>query len=103
VQENGAHVVVEAAERVRPPLDQRHLGAAAPEDARHLERDVAAAQRAGLPYVDDAGVFILTSGAWAVEPMRGVVAMAAAIGGAESFARAAALDAPRDIRVVCVP
>jgi NAD(P)-dependent dehydrogenase (short-subunit alcohol dehydrogenase family) len=61
--------------------------------------------RFGLDSVNDGGAFILTSGIFSQQPMPGVPAIAMVNGALESFGRAAALDAPRGIRVnvVCPP
>ncbi len=55
--------------------------------------------RYGLTFVNDGGSFTLTSGSLANEPMVGSGAVSLVNGGLNSFARAAALEAPRDIRV----
>lgn len=61
--------------------------------------------RHGVEYVNDGGVFVLTSGMFSYRPMPGVPALALANGALESFARAAALDLPRYIRIgtICPP
>lgn len=56
--------------------------------------------RFGVDHVADRGVFLLTAGIFATKPPPGVPAIAAANGGLESFARAAALDLPRGIRLL---
>jgi len=58
--------------------------------------------RFGLDQVSDGGNFVLTSGIFSRSPMPGVPAIAMVNGAVESFARAAALDAPRGIRVNAV-
>ena len=58
--------------------------------------------RFGADYVNDEGAFVLTSGIFSRNPMPGVPAIAIANGAIESFARAAALDVPRGIRVNAV-
>lgn len=58
--------------------------------------------RFGADHVNDKGAFVLTSGIFSRNPMPGVPAIAIANGAIESFARAAALDVPRGIRVNAV-
>ena len=55
--------------------------------------------RFGVEHVNDDGVFILTAGIFSQDPPPGVPAIAMANGALESFARAAALDLPRGIRI----
>ncbi len=55
--------------------------------------------RFGAAHVNDNGVFLLTSGIFSQTPPPAVAAIAIANGGLESFARAAALDLPRGIRI----
>ena len=55
--------------------------------------------RAGIASVEDGGVFILTAGIFGQTPPPGVPAIAMANGALESFARAAAHDLPRGIRI----
>jgi NAD(P)-dependent dehydrogenase (short-subunit alcohol dehydrogenase family) len=55
--------------------------------------------RWGLEAVRDGGSFTLTSGVLAREPMPGGAAISLVNAGLEGFARAAALEAPRGIRV----
>ena len=55
--------------------------------------------RHGLDAVNDGGVFTLTSGVLSQEPMPGSAAISLVNAGVEGFVRAAALEAPRDIRV----
>jgi len=55
--------------------------------------------RLGLEFVNDAGSFTLTSGVLARAPMPGSAAISLVNAGLEGFARAAALEAPRRIRV----
>jgi len=55
--------------------------------------------RFGLDHVNDNGVFVLTAGIFSKDPMPGVTPLALANGALESFARAAALDLPRGIRI----
>jgi NAD(P)-dependent dehydrogenase (short-subunit alcohol dehydrogenase family) len=55
--------------------------------------------RYGLDHVRDGGVFILTSGVLARTPMVGSAAISLVNAGLEGFVRAAALEAPRGIRV----
>jgi NAD(P)-dependent dehydrogenase (short-subunit alcohol dehydrogenase family) len=58
--------------------------------------------RLGIERVREGGVFVLTSGIFSRNPMPGVAAIAMVNGAVESFVRAAALDAPRRIRVNAV-
>jgi NAD(P)-dependent dehydrogenase (short-subunit alcohol dehydrogenase family) len=55
--------------------------------------------RFGLPSVNDGGSFTLTSGVLAQQPMPGAAAISLVNAGLEGFGRAAALEAPRRIRV----
>jgi NAD(P)-dependent dehydrogenase (short-subunit alcohol dehydrogenase family) len=55
--------------------------------------------RQGVESMNDRGAFILTAGFFSRSPMPGVPAAALVNGALESFARAAALDLPRGIRV----
>lgn len=55
--------------------------------------------RHGLEHVRDGGVFVLTSGVLAHAPMPGSAAISLVNAGLEGFVRAAALEAPRGIRV----
>jgi NAD(P)-dependent dehydrogenase (short-subunit alcohol dehydrogenase family) len=55
--------------------------------------------RYGIDIIEDGGSFTLTSGVLAASPMRGGAALSLVNGGLEAFARAAALEAPRGIRV----
>lgn len=55
--------------------------------------------RLGLPHVRDNGSITLTSGVLAQEPMKGTAAISLVNAGLEGFTRAAALEAPRGIRV----
>lgn len=55
--------------------------------------------RYGLDSVRDGGCFVLTSGILAAEPMAGSGAVSLVNAGLEGFMRAAALEAPRRIRV----
>lgn len=55
--------------------------------------------RRGLDAVNDGGVFTLTSGVLGQEPMEGSAAISLVNAGLEGFARAAALELPRDLRV----
>ena len=55
--------------------------------------------RRGLDAVHDGGVFTLTSGVLSQEPMPGSAAISLVNAGVEGFARAAALEVPRQIRV----
>jgi NAD(P)-dependent dehydrogenase (short-subunit alcohol dehydrogenase family) len=55
--------------------------------------------RLGMEHVADGGSFTLTSGVLAQEPMPGSAAISLVNAGLEGFARAAALEAPRNIRV----
>lgn len=55
--------------------------------------------RFGVDHVNDDGVFLLTAGIFSQDPPPAVPAIAMANGALESFARAAALDLPRGIRI----
>jgi NAD(P)-dependent dehydrogenase (short-subunit alcohol dehydrogenase family) len=55
--------------------------------------------RLGLDSVNDGGSFTLTSGILAQKPMPGSAAISLVNAGVEGFGRAAALEAPRGIRV----
>jgi NAD(P)-dependent dehydrogenase (short-subunit alcohol dehydrogenase family) len=55
--------------------------------------------RHGLDAVRDGGGFTLTSGVLSQEPMPGSAAISLVNAGVEGFVRAAALEAPREIRV----
>ena len=55
--------------------------------------------RQGVDSMNDRGVFILTAGIFSRSPMPGVPALAMVNGALESFARGAALDLPRGIRI----
>jgi NAD(P)-dependent dehydrogenase (short-subunit alcohol dehydrogenase family) len=55
--------------------------------------------RIGLESVNDGGSFTLTSGVLAQQPMPGSAAISLVNAGLEGFARAAALEAPRGIRI----
>ncbi len=55
--------------------------------------------RLGLEHAAEGGSFTLTSGLLAVEPMPGSVAISLVNAGVEAFARAAALEMPRDLRI----
>ena len=55
--------------------------------------------RFGFEHLRDNGVFVLTSGVLARSPMPGSGAVSLVNAGLEGFARAAALEAPRGIRV----
>ncbi len=55
--------------------------------------------RAGLARIEDGGSFTLTSGVLAGEPMPGSAAISLVNAALEGFGRAAALEAPRGIRV----
>ena len=55
--------------------------------------------RFGIDAVRDGGSFTLTSGALAVQPMIGSAAISLVNAGLEGFARAAALEMPRGIRI----
>jgi NAD(P)-dependent dehydrogenase (short-subunit alcohol dehydrogenase family) len=55
--------------------------------------------RLGFEWVRDGGSFTLTSGVLAQSPMRGSAAISLVNSGLEGFTRAAALEAPRGIRV----
>ena len=55
--------------------------------------------RLGFEWVTDGGSFTLTGGVLAHSPMRGSAAISLVNAGLEGFTRAAALEAPRGIRV----
>lgn len=55
--------------------------------------------RKGIAHVNDGGVFVLTAGIFSRNPPPGVPALAMVNGGLESFARGAAHDLPRGIRI----
>jgi NAD(P)-dependent dehydrogenase (short-subunit alcohol dehydrogenase family) len=55
--------------------------------------------RFGIDHVNDNGVFVLTAGIFSRSPMPGVCALALVNGALEAFARAAAFDLPRGIRI----
>lgn len=55
--------------------------------------------RLALPHLRDQGSITLTSGVLAQEPMKGSAAISLVNAGLEGFGRAAALEAPRGIRV----
>lgn len=58
--------------------------------------------RLGLEFVKDGGSITVTSGVLAQNPMQGSGAISLVNAGLEGFTRAAALEAPRGIRVNCV-
>ena len=58
--------------------------------------------RLGFEHVEDGGSFTLTSGTLAQRPMSGGAAISLVNAGLEGFVRAAALEAPRKIRVNAV-
>lgn len=58
--------------------------------------------RIGLAHVRDGGSFTLTSGVLANEPMPGSTAISLVNAGLEGFARAAALEMPRGVRINAV-
>jgi NAD(P)-dependent dehydrogenase (short-subunit alcohol dehydrogenase family) len=58
--------------------------------------------RFGFEHVQDGGSFTLTAGSLAQAPMPGSAAVSLVNAGVEAFARAAALEAPRRIRVNAV-
>jgi NAD(P)-dependent dehydrogenase (short-subunit alcohol dehydrogenase family) len=55
--------------------------------------------RYGLPHLNDGGSITLTSGVLAQQPMKGSAAVSLVNAGLEGFTRAAALEAPRRIRI----
>jgi NAD(P)-dependent dehydrogenase (short-subunit alcohol dehydrogenase family) len=55
--------------------------------------------RAALSRIRDNGCIVVTSGVLASQPMRGSAAISLVNAGLEGFVRAAALEAPRGIRV----
>jgi NAD(P)-dependent dehydrogenase (short-subunit alcohol dehydrogenase family) len=58
--------------------------------------------RLGIPRIRDGGSFTLTSGVLSQEPMPGGAAISVVNAGVEAFARAAALELPRGIRINAV-
>jgi NAD(P)-dependent dehydrogenase (short-subunit alcohol dehydrogenase family) len=58
--------------------------------------------RFGFDFVNDGGSLTVTSGVLAQQPMKGSGAVSLVNSGLEGFTRAAALEAPRNIRVNCV-
>jgi len=79
------------------------LGALTDEDIQATLGDKLLGQvnlvRFGVDHVNDHGGFVLTAGIFSKSPIPGVTALAMANGALESFARAAALDLPRGIRI----
>ena len=55
--------------------------------------------RVGMTQIRDGGSFTLTSGVLSQEPTRGSSAISLVNGGLEAFARAAALEMPRGVRI----
>lgn len=58
--------------------------------------------RFGIDHVNDGGIFVLTAGIFSQKPMPGASTIAAVNGALESFARGAALELPRKLRIVTV-
>jgi NAD(P)-dependent dehydrogenase (short-subunit alcohol dehydrogenase family) len=58
--------------------------------------------RSGIPHLSDGGSFTLTSGVLAQHPTPGSVAISVTNAGVEAFARAAALELPRGLRINAV-
>lgn len=58
--------------------------------------------RFGIDRVNDNGVFVITAGIWSQKPPPGAAAIATLNGALESFARSAARDLPRGIRLVAI-
>lgn len=58
--------------------------------------------RFGFEHIDDGGSFTLTTGSLAQRPMSGGAAVSLVNAGLEGFVRAAALEAPRKVRVNAV-
>jgi NAD(P)-dependent dehydrogenase (short-subunit alcohol dehydrogenase family) len=58
--------------------------------------------RVGLQHINDDGSFTLTSGVLSQEPMPGMAAISMVNAAVEAFARAAALDMDRGIRINAV-
>lgn len=58
--------------------------------------------RHGLDRVSDGGAFLITSGVLSHDPMPGSAAVSLVNAALEGFTRAAALEAPRGIRVNCI-
>ena len=55
--------------------------------------------RLGIEHIADGGSFTLTSGVLARDPVAGSTSISMANAGVEAFARAAALELPRDVRI----
>ena len=55
--------------------------------------------RVGVKYINDGGSFTLTSGVLSTEPVRGGAAISLVNAGLEGFARGAAIELPRGVRV----
>lgn len=55
--------------------------------------------RFGIDHVSDGGAFVLTSGVLAQQPMAGAAAISAVNAALEGFARSAALELPRSLRI----
>jgi NAD(P)-dependent dehydrogenase (short-subunit alcohol dehydrogenase family) len=58
--------------------------------------------RLGLDHVRDNGIFVLTAGAWGHQPQPGTATYAVVNGALDNFARAAATELPRGIRISSV-
>jgi NAD(P)-dependent dehydrogenase (short-subunit alcohol dehydrogenase family) len=58
--------------------------------------------RLGVEHMRDNGVFVLTAGVYGHKPVPGVATYAVVNGGLDSFARAAATELPRGIRIATI-
>jgi NAD(P)-dependent dehydrogenase (short-subunit alcohol dehydrogenase family) len=58
--------------------------------------------RLGVEHMRDDGVFVLTAGVFGHKPVPGVATYAVVNGGLDSFARAAATELPRGIRIATI-
>jgi NAD(P)-dependent dehydrogenase (short-subunit alcohol dehydrogenase family) len=58
--------------------------------------------RLGMPYINDGGAFILSSGLMSKAPLPGFTAISSSNGAIEKFVLGAAQDMPRGVRINCV-
>jgi NAD(P)-dependent dehydrogenase (short-subunit alcohol dehydrogenase family) len=58
--------------------------------------------RLGIDHLRDGGIFVLTAGIYGQKPEPGTATFALVNGGLESFARAAATELPRGIRIAAI-
>jgi NAD(P)-dependent dehydrogenase (short-subunit alcohol dehydrogenase family) len=58
--------------------------------------------RLGIEHVRDNGIFVLTAGVYGSKPVPGTATYAVVNGGLDSFARAAATELPRGLRIVTI-